>query len=298
MHESPHRNSIIALFMPILVAVCVSASKDDRALERLFRRAIEPPGRDAATARSRAAVQQLKEYGPGAVPFLCRKLENPCLPGIFTIREIITYWSSNAVQPLLEYHAATTNDQTRRIIVYYLGLIRDPRGRVAAEQEVSHPRNRSTALWTLGQCGITDAVPWAASLILTGEQQMVRVRSAGILRKLAAPSQNGALVVALGADEDWNVRCAAARGLAAHGTAGCEAITNAWPILSVSGKILGMNVLAGDTNFASAEVLKFYASDTNPFVAAHALRLLRSKDSTVTNTVTGLEWIARPGTEN
>ena len=291
------RNFIIPLLLLLPIALPVPAADDNIALEQLFRRAIEPPGADDVTAQSRAAVQQLKEYGPAAVPFLCRKLEHPCLPGIFTIQEIVTYWSSNAVDALIACHAGTTNDQARRIIVYFLGLIRDPRGRIAAEEELSHPRNRSTALWTLGRCGITDAVPWAATAILTGAQQMVRVRSAGILRKLGDASQNAALVVALGADRDWNVRCAAARGLAAHGLAGCTAITNAWSILSPSGKILGLSVLAGSTNFASAEVLKSYTSDTNPFVAAHAVRLLRVKGIVVTNTLPEPCWIGATGDE-
>jgi HEAT repeat protein len=268
----------------LLLSACPAADTDEQILEQLFRRAIKEQGNAVGTGQSRQAVQQLKDWGPAALPFLCRKLEHPCLPGIYTIQEVITSWSSNAVTGLLRQHTLSTNEQARRIMVYYLGLIRDPRGRSAAEQELDSSRNRSTALWTLGCCGITDAVPWAAAIITTSAQEMARVRSAGIVRKLGDTQQCSVLVRTLAQDSAWNVRCAAAHALAAQGPAGCIALTGAWDTLSPSGKILGMSVIAETTNFTSEEVLKFYTYDTDHYVAAHAVRLLRGKEVAVTNT--------------
>jgi HEAT repeat protein len=264
-------NSLILLLA--LFAISSQAITNDLTLERIFRRAVEHPRSTSVSEQSRAAVQELKDWGPTAIPFLCAKLEHPCLPGVFTIQEIITHWKSNAVPGLLACHAATTNVQARRIIVYYLGLIRDPRGRPAAEQELGNVRNRSTALWALGRCGITDAVPWATEIIVTGVQQMARVRSAGILRRLGDERHCPTLAHVLASDTSWNVRCAAARALAAHGAAGCTAITSVWDSLSTSGKILGLHVIAESTNFASAEVLKLYTYDSNPYAATHAADL-------------------------
>ncbi len=247
-------------------------------LEQLFRTAIDTPDNGAKHVGRAAAVKHLKQEGPVIVPFLATKLEHPCMPGAFTIQDLILSWGSNAVPALVRAHAATTNQQARRALVYFLGLIRDPRARPAAESELSDERNRSVALWALGNCGVTQAVDIARHYLEESPQQMTRVRSAGIMRKLGDEKDVDMLVRTLGSDMDWNVRCAAAEALSELGLPACKAITNEWGAFSANAKIFALSLLAENTNFHSAEVLRQHASDTNEFVAADATRLLYHKD--------------------
>ena len=240
-------------------------------LEQLFRMAISEKQTEAGFA-----METIKRIGPATIPFLMQKLEHPLEPGAVNIQGLVTYWKTNSTPWLIQSYGMTTNQRVRRAIVFYMGLIRDPLAGATARKELADDRNRSTALWTLGRCGITQSLEYAY-LYLHSTQQMDRVRSIGIIRRVGGTHDLETLAAALN-DPAWNVRSAAAQALYERESAGCSVLTGQWTRLSTSAKIHALSIISEVTNFYSAEVLKLYTSDTNSCVAAQAERLLKNKN--------------------
>jgi HEAT repeat protein len=257
----------------------VYPAREQYTLEQVFRMAVSEVQTQENGVRSRSAIETLKQLGPQTIPFLVRKLDHPLSPGQVRIQALITYWKSNSVPYLAASYAVSTNQRTRRAIIYYLGLIGAPGGGPVAEQELGDSRNRSTALWTMGKCGMTQGISHAYHFI-SSTQEMDRVRSIGLIRRVGTTNDIPLLTGMLN-DPAWNVRSAAAQALEEQGSRACTALTNAWPSLSVPAKILTLSILSAVTNFYSSEVLKSYISDNNVFVAAYAARLLKKDDPDV-----------------
>jgi hypothetical protein len=146
-----------------------------------------------------------------------------------------------------------------------------------AEKELNNTRNRPLALWAMGKCGMTQGISHAYHYI-TSTNQMDRVRSIGLFRRVGSSNTIPLLASILNTDPAWNVRSAAARALYEEGRTACIYLTNTWHSLTLPAKIHTLSILSEVTNFYSTEVLKLYISDDNSSVAAHAARLLKKED--------------------
>lgn len=263
----------------------IHAEQKGYSLEQIFRMAIADVQTEKNGQYAASASEVLKQLGPEIIPFLIQKLDHPLSPGQVRIQSLMTSWKSNAVPHLATAYAVSTNQRTRRAIIYYLGLIRDPRGGPVAEKELSNIRNRPLALWAMGKCGMTQSISYAYQYI-TSTGEMDRVRSIGLIRRVGSSNDIPLLAETLNSDPAWNVRSAAARALYEEGIPACIHLTNAWPTLTTPAKIHTLTILSEVTNFYSAEVLKLYTSDLNTFVASHAARLLKKEDPTLFKTLT------------
>ena len=217
--------------------------------ERLFRLMIEDVQDQRGVAVQNAAKQELRQRGTNALGMFVRYLEHPCAPGAQEIQEIVTGWDSNAIPLLLEYCGSTTNRQTRRALVYFMGLMRNKDAAPACLRELGDARNRSTALWALGNCGVTASLVFAREWLRESSQEMVRVRAAGVLGKIGETQDVAVLVQALACDRAWNVRCAAAGALLQHGAYACNVLTARWSELGTNARTLARQVLEQTTNF-------------------------------------------------
>lgn len=278
-----NRLYILILYCSIYPPCALYAEQENYTLEQVFRMAVSEVQTREDGVKSQSAIETLKQLGPQIIPFLVHKLDHPLSPGEVRIQALITYWKSNSVPYLAASYAVSTNQRTRRAIIYYLGLIGAPEGGPVAEQELDDSRNRSTALWTMGKCGMTQGISHAYHF-LDSTQEMDRVRSIGLIRRTGTADDIARLIRMMN-DPAWNVRSAAAQALEEQGRDACTALTNAWTSLSTPAKILTVSILSEVTNFYSAEVLKLYSSDANLFVAAHAARILKKDDPTVFQTV-------------
>jgi HEAT repeat protein len=274
---------ILILCCSMYLPCTLCAEQEQYTLEQVFRMAISDVQTQENGVKSQAAIETLKQLGPKIIPFLVHKLDHPLSPGQVRIQALITYWKSNSVPYLAASYTVSTNQRTRRAIIYYLGLIGAPGGGPVAEQELGNSRNRSTALWTIGKCGMTQGVSHAYHF-LNSTQEMDRIRSIGLIRRVGTLDDIHLLIDMMN-DPAWNVRSAAAGALEERGSGVCTALTNAWTSLSVPAKILTISILSEITNFYSAEVLKLYTSDTDMFVAAHAARILKMEDPKIFQTL-------------
>ena len=85
--------------------------------------------------------------------------------------------------------------------------------RATAIEELKNERNRSIALWAMGNCNITQSVTYAKKYLFNCSQEMQRVRSAGIIRKTGSTNEVNLLINVLKSKDSWNVKCAAAKAL-------------------------------------------------------------------------------------
>ena len=253
------------------------AQQERYSLEQIFRMAIADVQTQKNGQYAASASEVLKELGPEIMPFLIQKLDHPFSPGQIKIQSLMTSWKSNAVPYLAQAYASSTNQRTRRAIIYYLGLLKDSRGGPVAEKELNNTRNRPLALWAMGKCGMTQALSYAYTYIHSSNQ-MDRVRSIGLIRRVGTAKDIPLLTSVLNTDLAWNVRSAAARALYEEGRPACIYLTNTWPTLTTPAKIHTISIISEVTNFCSAEVLKLYTSEQNAYIAAHAARLLKKED--------------------
>ena len=277
--------SVLLIVSSVFCMLCsVHAEQKSYSLEQIFRMAIADVQTEKRGQYAASASQTLKDLGPVIMPFLIQKLDHPLSPGQVRIQSLMTHWKSNAVPYLAQAYAVSTNQRTRRAIIYYLGLLRDPRGGPVAEKELDNSRNRPLALWAMGKCGMTRGISYAYTYI-TSSNEMDRVRSIGLIRRVGSSNDVPLLASVLNTDPAWNVRSAAARALYEEGSTACTHLTNAWPTLTTPARIHTLSILSEVTNFYSAEVLKLYTSDLNTFVAAHAARLLKKEDPRIFQTL-------------
>ena len=183
--------------------------------ERLYRMAVDSSFLKEKNDLSNIAMQKLKQLGPQIIPLLAEKIEHPCGQGLYAIQNIILSWKTNAVPMLLETYNSTTNQRVKRALIYFIGLNHDKRVEKAAIQELKNDKNRSIALWALGNCGVTQSVKYAEKYLKDGKTEMIKVRSAGILRKIGSTNEIPSLINILKKPDDdiWNLKCAAAKAL-------------------------------------------------------------------------------------
>jgi len=181
----------------------------------LYRIAVDSSFLKEKNDLSNIAMQKLKQLGPQIIPLLAEKIEHPCGQGLYAIQNIILSWKTNAVPMLLETYNSTTNQRVKRALIYFIGLNHDKRVEKAAIQELKNDKNRSIALWALGNCGITQSVKYAEKYLKDGKTEMIKVRSAGILRKIGSTNEIPSLINILKKPDDdiWNLKCAAAKAL-------------------------------------------------------------------------------------
>ncbi len=183
--------------------------------EKLYRMAIDSSFSKEKNELSNMAMQKLKQLGPQIIPLIAEKIEHPCGQGLYAIQNIILSWKTNAVPMLLETYNSTTNQRVKRALIYFIGLNHDKRVEKVAIQELENDKNRSIALWALGNCGVTQSVKYAEKYLKEGKTEMTKVRSAGILRKVGSTNEILSLINILKIPDDdmWNIKCAAAAAL-------------------------------------------------------------------------------------
>ena len=177
--------------------------------EKLYRMAIDNSSLKVKNMMSKLAKEKLKALGPKIIPQLVKKIEHPFNSNNYIIQEIITSWKTNAVAYLIDACNSTTNNKVKRTLIYFLGLIRDNRVQQVAINELNNKQNRAIALWALGNCGVTQSLKYAEQYIKNGENEMTKVRCAGIFRKLGTTNDIPLLMNVIETTEDWNIRCAA-----------------------------------------------------------------------------------------
>ncbi len=208
--------------------------------ERLYRMAIESSYSKEKNILSEKAVNKLKQLGPKIIPLLAKKIEHPCNQSSYAIQNIIMSWKTNAIPMLLEAYNSTTNQRVKRVLIYFMGLNRDNRIEPAAVKELNDNKNRSIALWALGNCGVTQSIEYAEKYLFEGETEMTRVRSAGILRKVGSTNETAMLVDILKLPDDnmWNLKCAAVKALEKQSNTVISVIKEEWEELPEDSKAL------------------------------------------------------------
>ena len=208
--------------------------------ERLYRAAIESSYSKEKNILSEKAVDKLKQLGPKIIPLLAKKIEHPCNQGIYAIQNIIMSWKTNAIPMLLETYNSTTNQRVKRVLIYFMGLNRDRRIEPAAVKELNNDKNRSIALWALGNCGVTQSIKYAENYLFEGKTEMTRVRSAGVLRKVGSTNETAMLVniLKLWDNNIWNLKCAAVKALEKQSNTVISVIKEDWEEFPEDSKIL------------------------------------------------------------
>jgi len=208
--------------------------------ERLFHMATESSYSKEKNDLSNKAIQRLKQLGPEIIPLLAKKIEHPCNQNIYAIQKIIMSWKTNAIPMLLETYNSTTNQRVKRVLIYFMGLNRDSRVEQAAVKELNDDKNRSIALWALGNCGVTQSIKYAEKYLEEGKTEMTRVRSAGILRKVGSTNETEQLIniLRLPDDDIWNLKCAAVKALEKQSNTVIKIIKKEWEKFPEDSKIL------------------------------------------------------------
>ena len=208
--------------------------------ERLFRMATDSSFLKDKNELSNKAFQKLNQIGPKIIPLLAKKIEHPCNQSTYAIQKIIMSWKTNAIPMLLETYNSTTNQRVKRVLIYFMGLNRDSRIEQAAVKELNNDKNRSIALWALGNCGVTQSVKYAEKYLFDWKTEMTRVRSAGILRKVGTTNTIEMLINILKfPDNDtWNLKCAAIKALEPQSNTVISVIKEDWDEYPKDSKIL------------------------------------------------------------
>ena len=185
-------------------------------IEQLLRRAnSDKPDAAAATA-------ELKKRGTEALPWLITRLDSPEVLVRAKTEEVIDSLGTNSIPLLIAGIDHAKNDEVARLCCYFLARFDEKAGAAIPHvlPLVYNEKTRTTAFYTLGHLRAGAAFELATSA-LADPRELVRLRAAQALRKIADASAIPKLIAALD-DGMWDVRYAAEDSLVALGRPSVE----------------------------------------------------------------------------
>ena len=191
----------------------------ERELSVLYEKTVSYGDSGEKLAQKQKAVEDIRNRGVAALPFLIRQLDRREPMARQRIEDWIIDWGAASIPALLD-GLATDDLDIRRNCIFFLRQWPDPRVAPAVMKFLGVERLQPTCLHTLGKQTATAALGDARRL-LGSPKELVRMRAAQALGRIGSAEAVPELLVALG-DPLWDVRRQAEDALVAIGKPGVQ----------------------------------------------------------------------------